>query len=158
MIDPELLREQQFFADLTDEEVAVVAGVTQKASYNLGDTIFKESEDGQSIYIIKSGEVKACKTAPDGELFTLTIMREGEIFGEMSFLDGRPHTSTIVAIADLKVYVINRKDFETIIEGHPWIVYKLMKNIVFTIHAIVRGMNSRYMEMINYMWGRKRFN
>ncbi len=158
MIDPELLREQQFFADLTDDEVKVVAGVTRKASYNLGDTVFKETEDGQSIYIIKKGEVKACKTAPDGELFTLTIMREGEIFGEMSFLDGRPHTSTIVAISDLKVYVINRKDFETIIEGHPWIVYKLMKNIVFTIHAIVRGMNSRYMEMINYMWGRKRFN
>ncbi|MFQ5427772.1 MAG: Crp/Fnr family transcriptional regulator [Thermodesulfobacteriota bacterium] len=158
MIEPELLREQQFFADLTDDEVAVVAGVTEKASYNLGDTIFKESEEGQSIYIIKSGEVKACKTAPDGELFTLTIMREGEIFGEMSFLDGRPHTSTIVAISDIDVYIINRDDFETIIEGHPWIVYKLMKNIVFTIHAIVRGMNSRYMEMINYMWGRKRFN
>ncbi len=157
MIDPDLLRTQQFFADLTDEEVKVVSGVTRKASYKLGDTVFKEGEDGQSIYIIKKGEVKACKTAPDGELFTLTIMREGEIFGEMSFLDGRHHTSTIVAITDLDVYVINRKDFETIIEGHPWIVYKLMKNIVFTIHAIVRGMNSRYMEMINYMWGRKRF-
>ncbi len=157
MIDPELLRKQPFFADLSDEEVKVISGVTQKASYKMGDTVFKESEEGESIYIIKKGEVKACKTAPDGELFTLTIMREGEIFGEMSFLDGRPHTSTIVAITDLDVYIINRKDFETIIEGHPWIVYKIMRNIVFTIHSIVRGMNARYMEMINYMWGRKRF-
>ncbi len=157
MVDPKLMRDQHFFADLNDEELAVVAGIAEKKQFSTGDTLFKESEDGHSLHIIKSGEVKACKTAPDGELFTLAILKDGDIFGEMSFLDGRPHSSTLVAISDLKVFVINRKDFENIVEGHPRITYKIMKNIVFNVHAIVRGMNTRYMEMINYMWGRKRF-
>ncbi|OGQ59129.1 MAG: hypothetical protein A3J24_09225, partial [Deltaproteobacteria bacterium RIFCSPLOWO2_02_FULL_53_8] len=122
----------------------------------LGDTIFKESEDGQTIYIIKKGEVKACKVAPDGELFTLTIMKDGDIFGEMSFLDGRPHSSTIVAVSDVETYLIDMSDFEGLVDKNPRIIFKLMKNIVFTIHSIVRGMNSRYIEMINYMWGRRR--
>ena len=156
MVDPKLLRELPFFHDLTDKEVETVATVVKKKNFKLGETVFKESEDGASIYVIKKGEVKACKTAPDGELFTLTIMKDGEIFGEMSFLDGRPRSATIVAVSDLETYVIEKKDFETLVDGNPRIIYKLLKNIVFTIHSIVRGMNSRYLEMINYMWGRKR--
>ncbi len=157
MIDPRLLRDQPFFTDLTDDELIVISKITSRKDFKLGDTVFKESEDGQSVYVLKSGEVKACKIAPDGELFTLTIMKDGDIFGEMSFLDGRPRSATIVAMSDLVTYVIERSDFETIVDENPRIIYKIMRNIVFTIHSIVRGMNARYIEMINYMWGRKRF-
>ncbi|MBI4949385.1 MAG: cyclic nucleotide-binding domain-containing protein [Deltaproteobacteria bacterium] len=156
MVDPKLLREQAFFSDLSDAELTIVANVVKKKDFKLGDTIFKESEDGASIYVIKKGEVKACKTAPDGELFTLTIMKDGDIFGEMSFLDGRPRSATIVAVSDIETYMMEKADFETLVDGNPRIIYKLLKNIVFTIHAIVRGMNSRYIEMVNYMWGRRR--
>lgn len=156
MVDPKLLRELAFFSDLSDNELAVVAKVVKKKDFKLGDTIFKESEDGASIYIIKKGEVKACKIAPDGELFTLTIMKDGDIFGEMSFLDGRPRSATVVAVSDLDTYMMEKADFETLVDGNPRIIYKLLKNIVFTIHSIVRGMNSRYIEMVNYMWGRRR--
>jgi len=156
MVDPKLLRDLTFFSDLSDNELSTVATVIKKQDFKLGDTIFKESEDGQSIYIIRKGEVKACKIAPDGELFTLTIMKDGEIFGEMSFLDGRPRSATIVAVSDVETYVIDKNDFETLVDDNPRIIYKLLRNIVFTIHSIVRGMNSRYIEMINYMWGRRR--
>ncbi len=156
MVDPKLLREMAFFQDLSDNEIATVSTVVNRKNFKLGDTIFKESEDGAALYIIKRGEVKACKVAPDGEIFTLMIMKDGDIFGEMSFLDGRPRSATIIAVSDLETYVIDKKDFETLVDGHPRIIYKLLKNIVFTIHSIVRGMNSRYIEMINYMWGRRR--
>lgn len=156
MVDTRLLREMAFFSDLTDDELAIVAKIAKKKDFKLGDTIFKESQDGASLYVIKKGEVKACKTAPDGELFTLTIMKDGDIFGEMSFLDGRPRSATVVAVSDIETYVLDKADFETIVDENPRVIYKLLKNIVFTIHSIVRGMNSRYIEMINYMWGRRR--
>ncbi len=156
MVDPKSIKDIPFFSDLTDEELETIAGVIKEKKFKVGDMIFRESEDGQSLYIIKKGEVKACKTAPDGELYTLTLMKDGDIFGEMSFLDGRPRSATIVALSDVDTFVIEREDFETLVDGHPRIIYKVLKNIVFTIHSIVRGMNSRYMEMINYMWGRRR--
>ncbi|MEK7773363.1 MAG: cyclic nucleotide-binding domain-containing protein [Deltaproteobacteria bacterium] len=156
MVDPKLLRDILFFSDLSDGELDVVSRIMNKKNFKLGDTVFKESEDGASLYIIRKGEVKACKTSPDGELFTLTIMKDGEIFGEMSFLDGRPRSATIVAVSDVETYIMEKSDFETLVDGNPRIIYKLLKNIVFTIHSIVRGMNSRYIEMINYMWGRRR--
>ncbi len=156
MIEPKALRDYLFFSDLSDDELAVVAKIIQRKDFKLGDTVFKDSEDGASLYIIKKGEVKACKTAPDGELFTLTLMKDGDIFGEMSFLDGRPRSATIVAISDLETYVLEKKDFDTLVESNPKMVFKLLKNIIFIIHSIVRGMNARYVEMVNYMWGRRR--
>lgn len=156
MVDPKLLRSIPFFEDLSDNELDVIAKITEKKHFHTGETVFNDGEEGHSLYIIRRGEVKACKKAPDGEFFTLTILKDGEIFGEMSFLDGRPHSAAMIAVSELEVYVIEKPDFDTIVDEHPRIIYKLLKNIVITIHSIVRGMNSRYVEMINYMWGRKR--
>ncbi|MBI5756582.1 MAG: cyclic nucleotide-binding domain-containing protein [Nitrospirae bacterium] len=156
MVEPKSLREIYFFSDLNDNELGVISKVLKEKDFKTGATVFKEGEDGQSLYIIKRGEVKACKSTPEGDLLTLMLHKDGEIFGEMSFLDGRPRSATIVAITDTKTYVLEQGDFETLVDNHPRLIYKLLKNIVFHIHSIVRGMNSRYLEMINYMWGRKR--
>lgn len=156
MVDSKLIKAMPFFADLADDELEAVSKILHQEECKMGDTVFDDGEKGESLYILRRGEVKACKIAPDGEPFTLTLMKEGDIFGEMSFLDGRRRSATIIALTDLELFVMERGDFETLIEAHPWIVYKLLKNIVFTIHSIVRGMNTRYLEMVNYMWGRKR--
>jgi CRP/FNR family cyclic AMP-dependent transcriptional regulator len=157
MVDSRLLREERFFADLTDNELDIIARITNEKDFELGETIFKESEDGHCLYVIRSGEVKACVTAPNGERFTLTIMKDGDIFGEMSFVDGRLRSATVIAISDVKTFVMDKSDFEALVDKNPRLIHKVMEKIVLSVHSIVRGMNSRYMEMINYMWGRKRF-
>jgi CRP/FNR family cyclic AMP-dependent transcriptional regulator len=157
MIDISLLKEQPFLSDLTDGELALIATVTQKEAFTAGQTIFKTSDPGEALFIIRSGEVKVCMAATDGELFTLTILREGDIFGAMSFIDAKPRSATIIAISDVDTYVIHRPDAEKIANDNPRILYKLMRNIIRTVHDVVYAMNSRHIEMINYMWGRKRF-
>ncbi len=156
MTDPKTIRGINFFADITDDELKLIADIVEKKEFKTGDTVFNDSDEGTGLYIIKKGEVKACKMTPDGELFTLMMMKDGDIFGEMSFLDGRPRSATIIAVTDVESYIMNKADFDTLIEKYPMVTYKLMKNIIFTIHSIVRGMNTRYVEMMNYMFGRKR--
>lgn len=156
MIDPKLLRDINFLSELNDQDLEILANVLREQDFPIGTTIFKEGEDGASLYIIKRGEVKACKATPQGDLLTLTLHKDGDIFGTMSFLDGRPRSATIVAIADTKAYVLDKGEFESLIDNNPRLIYKILKNIVFSIHSIVRGMNTRYSEMIDYMWGRRR--
>ncbi len=157
MVDSTLLREEQFFDDFSDRELEIIAKIASEKDFELGETIFKESENGSSLYVLRSGEVKAYVSAPDGENFTLAIMKDGDIFGQMSFIDGQPRSATIMAISDVKTFVMEKTDFATIIDENPRLVHKILKKIVLNVHSIVRGMNSRYREMINYMWGRKRF-
>lgn len=156
MVDENVLKGIQFFSEFSDDELAVVAGIVERRDFETGDTVFSESEEGTALYIIKKGEVKACRMGPHGELVTLTLMKDGEIFGEMSFLDGRVRSASIVAISKVETYMLSKDSFESIVDSHPRVIYKLMKNIVFAVHAIVNGMNTRYVEMMNYMWGRRR--
>jgi CRP-like cAMP-binding protein len=155
-MDRKGMKKTKLFDELTDDEFEIMSGVLRKKHYRKGIKIFKEGETGETLYVISEGEVKVCKVGPTGDLQTLTLLKDGDICGEMSFLDGRPHTATLIAIIDTEVYQIVRKDFEGLIETSPFLVYKVMRSIVFHVHAIVRGMNSKYMEMINYMWGRRR--
>lgn len=156
MVNPKELRSLQFFNEMSDDELDVLSEIINKKDFASGETIFNESEEGHSLYIIKKGEIKVCKVGPDGELLTLTVLKDDDIFGEMSFLDERTHSSTIIAISDIETFVLEKPDFEGLVDTHPRIVYKALRNIIFTIHAIVKGMNMRYTEMMNYMWGRRR--
>ena len=155
-MDREGMKKVKLFDELTDDELEVLSDILKRKYYKVGQTILKEGETDEVLQIISKGEVKVCKVGPTGDLQTLTLLKDGDICGEMSFLDGRPHTATLIAIIETEVYQIERKDFEGLIEASPFLVYKVMRNIVFNVHAIVRGMNSKYMEMINYMWGRRR--
>jgi CRP-like cAMP-binding protein len=83
-------------------------------------------------------------------------MKAGEIFGEMSFLDGSVRSASIVAISKVESYMLDKARFDSLIDSHPRVMYKFMKNIVYAVHSIVTGMNTRYVEMMNYMWGRRR--
>lgn len=156
MADPKELRELPFFLDLEDSELEVVSSIVSDQSFAIGATVFEEGQQGESLFIIKTGDVKACKTTPEGELLTLTHMEKGEIFGEMSFLDGSVRSATIVSTSELECFVMNKSDFDKFVDSDPKIVFKLLKNMIYSIHPIVRRMNTRYMDMINYMWGRKR--
>ena len=150
------MKKIRLFDGLTDEELNVLSKVLGKKNYKTGQMIFKESEVGETLYIIKKGEVKVCKEGSAGDIQTLTLLKDGDICGEMSFLDGRSHTASIIAVTTTEVYCIKKNDFEGLIGDNPFLIYKVMKNITFTIHAIVRGMNAKFMEMINYMWGKRR--
>ena len=145
MIDRRLLKNQRVFIDLTDEELSVISTITEEGKFKHGETIFKTTDEGRSIYLIRSGEVKVCVAAPNGELFTLTILKEGDAFGEMSFIDATARSATVIAISDVELFVIDGASFETIIDGNPQIVHKFMRNIIRNIHSIVRGMNARYL-------------
>ena len=144
MVDTRQLHDQPFLNGLVEEELASLAGIIKKQDFPLGETIFKASQEGHALYFIRSGEAKACMAAPDGELFTLRILKEGDVFGAMSFVDATQRSATIIAISDLA-------------DQASGISLKLMENIIRGAHIIVREMNARYIEMINYMWGRKRF-
>jgi len=122
-----------------------------------GKQIFMEGEEGHTLHIVKSGEAKVTKKDHQGNDQILTLLKEGDIFGEMSFLDARPHSATITAIHSSRILQIQKPDFDKFVDENPKAAYKIMKNIVFQVDAIVRRMNSTYVDMISYMFGRSRF-
>lgn len=153
----ESLKKLDFFSEFTDVEINAISQVISEVDFIIGKHIFMEGDEGHTLHIVMTGEVKVTKKDHQGNDQILTLLKDGDIFGEMSFLDGRPHSATITAIRNSRIYQIEKPDFDKFVDENPKAAYKIMKNIVFQVDSIVRRMNSTYVDMISYMFGRSRF-
>ena len=152
-----VLKKLEFFSYFNEEELKAAAKIMFEVDYPAEKVVFDEGDEGQTLYIIKSGEVKISKKDPEGREQVLALLKDGDIFGEMSFLDGRPHSASVTTVHNSMILKIEKADFDKFIEAQPRAAYKIMKNIVFAVDTIVRKMNSQYVDMMSYMFGRRRF-
>lgn len=99
---------------------------TQK--FKKGAAIIHEGTTGSYAYLIISGSVEVSKQVGDEKL-ALSRLAKGNIFGEMSLVDDKPRSATVVALEDTEVRVITRERFETMLEQNPRSVIPLLKQV-----------------------------
>jgi len=96
--------------------------------FKKGATIIHEGTTGSHAYLILSGSVEVSKKVGEEKL-VLSRLVKGNIFGEMSLVDEKPRSATIVALEDTEVRVITRDRFESMLEQNPRAVIPLLKQV-----------------------------
>ena len=97
-------------------------------------------------------KVVVVKRTGADETTSLAVLREGDLAGELSFIDGAEHTVGLRALCDTRVLSMTRADFENLVDEHPQLVYKVMRAIARSAHGIVHRMNSQFVELSNYVF------
>ncbi len=115
------------FSELTTDELLLLARITHEKRYKKDTPIFFKDEVGESIFIIKSGQVKVMVESEDGREVILSFLEPSEWFGEMSILDGEVRSATVITTKDSDLLMINRNDFLDELRRHPEIAIKLLK-------------------------------
>ena len=78
---------------------------SETKNFNTGTRLFKEGEDGDVAYLIKSGKVKITKTGGDGQQKIVGLVGSGGIVGEMALIDNQSRVATVEAMEDTTVLV-----------------------------------------------------
>jgi CRP/FNR family transcriptional regulator, cyclic AMP receptor protein len=141
------LRKTELLSGLDDGILEKIAVALQKAVYPAGSVIVKEGEPGDALYLITRGLVEVKKREPSiGVDLTVAKMGEGECFGEMSLLSGKPRSATIIASEPTEVYKLPKKEFDAVLAGNPSI--SLAMNRIFA--ARIEEMNlNRGLSMVS---------
>lgn len=84
-----------------------------------GEVIMQQGEISDTFYLIRSGSVSLAVIGPSGEQVFQATLGEGEFFGEVALLTGRPRTATVVANGAVELMGLSRTDFEQIAEEYP---------------------------------------
>lgn len=138
--------------ELSDSEATKLAGLMQAKELRGGEYLIVEGTTDDSLYVIIEGNLEVVKrTAADG-VASIAIVREGQLAGELSFLDSNVHTVGLRALSDTKVLGLAREDFEKIVDGDPQLVYKVMRAVARSAHRIMHQMNHEYIELSNYIF------
>lgn len=93
-----------------------------------GTIVFRQGDPGQSIYVIRSGEVRVVKSA-NGKHRVVAVLGTGEIFGEMAVLTGRPRSATIQVTRDAELLRIPARRLEEMISGAGELPIRLLKRL-----------------------------
>ena len=90
-----------------------------------GDTmIFAESMPGQELYIIQKGNVKITKFVNGNEVL-LAVLKQGDIFGEMSLIENKPRSASAIAFEDSVLLAVNRDNFKRMVTTQPQIIARI---------------------------------
>ena len=147
-----LLEHSPLGAELSDAETDLLAGLMVGRVLDDGDFLLEDGASDDCLYVILTGKAEVVKKTGADDFVSLAVLREGELAGELSFIDGTPHTVGIRALSDMHVLTLEREAFEGVIETHPKLVYKVMRAVARSAHRIVHRMNREFVELNNYIF------
>src|SRR6266581_9408867 len=122
-----LLRRHPLFGAIAPELLERLSSYATTRAVHRGDSIFAKGDPGNSLYAVCAGTVKISVPSADGKDAVFNLVGEGEIFGEIALLDGRPRTADATAMTDCELVVIERREFVTFLRSEPDVMLKLME-------------------------------
>src|SRR3954471_19257488 len=121
-----LLGRVPVFETLGPAEIVHVADVAVPRSFHAGEVVFREDDDSDTCYIVRSGHARAVREHADGRQITLATFGPGDIFGELAMFDDERRSATVEAIDDLEVLGIPGMDMRSLLARHADIAVKLV--------------------------------
>jgi CRP/FNR family cyclic AMP-dependent transcriptional regulator len=118
------------FSKLSPAELAMIAGRLKPHVFEAGEVVFSQGEQGDAMFIIRSGRVKIYSQGEGGQELTLNVYGEGDFFGEFSLIDGEPRSTSAAAMEPTEALVLQHRDLITILGEHPGIAISLMRGLV----------------------------
>jgi len=139
-------------ADLSDSEVEILAALMVERQLEDGQFLFEDGTNDDSLHVILLGKLEVVKRTGGDDYSSLAVLREGELAGELSFIDGAVHTVGLRALCETHVLSLSRESFEGIVDSSPQLVYKVMRAVARSAHRIVHRMNTEFVELSNYIF------
>ena len=147
----ELHSNSPFGEELEGDEIKALAGILHTTRLKENDILIKEGTTDDALHVVINGRLAATRNTGGDEFVTLHILHEGDMAGAMGFIDGTEHSATLRALCDTDVYTLERPAFESLLDSHPALVYKVMRSIIRSVHTTLLRMNRQFVEMNNYI-------
>ena len=135
----ELLSRIPVFAELGADDLGRVAQVAVPRAFDGPEVIFREGDDSDTCYIVRSGHARAIRQHSDGRMITLAHFGPGDIFVELAMFDDERRSATVEALDELSTVAIPGSAMRTLLRRHPEIAVKL----VIALGRRLRAANER---------------
>ena len=122
----DLLANVPAFETLTPDDLERVAGVAVPRRFAPHQVVFREDDDSDTCYVVRSGHARALREHSDGRQITLAQFGRGDIFGELAMFSSERRSATVEAVDELEVVAILGNDMRSLMRRHPDIAVALV--------------------------------
>lgn len=135
-----LLKSLALFEDTPENILANLAPLMKEIEYEAGIEIFKEGETGDCMYIIEQGNIRIHKGNT-----TLAILKDKEVFGELSLLDADTRSASATTETDCVLYKIDQEPFYELLDERP----EVARGFIKILCQRLRTMNEKSRQQSN---------
>jgi len=128
-IDEIVVRKAPIFSGLDEAAASTLRSSMSLVKLRKGQSLFKEGDDGDHLFIVSNGKVKLGTKSPDGRENLLMILGPGDMFGDLSLFDSGPRTSTATAVTDTKLLSLGQDKVIPWVKEHPEVSLHLLARL-----------------------------
>jgi CRP/FNR family transcriptional regulator len=134
-----LLSQVPVFETLGEAELARVSDVAVPRRFPAGQVIFREGDQSDTCYVMRSGHARAVREHAGGRTISLAHFGPGDIFGELAMFDDERRSATVETLDEVEAIAILGADMRRLLREHPDIAAK----IVISLGRRLREANER---------------
>src|ERR687888_2081082 len=131
------LQKVDIFEDCTKKQLKAVAAISRVIEVPAGTMLTRIGESGEEFFFILDGSASV-----DVNRRKRGKMGPGQFFGEMSLLDGEPRSATVRADTDMRLLVILRRNFQTLLSEVPEITRTILVVLSRRLREHERALNA----------------
>lgn len=136
------LRTFPIFQGLGDDRLASVARCAMMRRVPRGSAVVHEGDRTDFVYFVLTGNLKVMVSDEDGREVILTILGQGEMFGEMGVLDDSPRSASVVAVSASDLVTIAKSDFKRLMQENFELAWHVMCNLTRRLRDADRKIES----------------
>ena len=149
MLKTEEITKLEIFNGLSPEAIEAIISFSQEVFYNNKEIIIEESSSNVGIFVLLEGRVRIEIEKPhynnaQKEKVELVVLRSGDIFGEIAFLEDTRSSAHVTAIDKIRVMQIDRKKLYELIDKDNHSGYVLMRNMAIILSNRLVNLNFKW--------------
>ncbi len=125
----EIISQVPLFSDLPPEELNRLAGRGERRAYAAGEVVFYAGDLGHRLYFVGSGSVKIHLDREDGEETVFAIIPAGDLFGEMSLLDGQPRSADATCCEPTELAWLDANTLRDCLDRYPHFNRRILERV-----------------------------
>ena len=149
--DYRLIGKSSVCSEFSEDEAKSLAAVMAVRQLKDGELLVSEGEAVQTLFILASGKLAVFSADINGKQSLVYTMTAGECAGTRAFVDRTPRKATLRAIGDTTVYTLTPDAFDTVVDAHPRLAYKVMRALFRVTHSNLMRMNQETQQLSNYI-------
>jgi CRP-like cAMP-binding protein len=119
-IDPAFLRDSELFENQPPEVIRAVLEQGQLIQFGPGDVVFRQGEEGERLFVVKSGVLEVLASPADGaDPVPVAYLGTGEVLGELALLTGSPRSATVRSPERAELFTVEKAVFFDLMDVLP---------------------------------------
>ena len=135
------LTDHDFCRSIDRDDVRVLGTFLETRRFEAGETIIRQGDIADEVFLLMSGTVSVALDLPTGERRRLSTMAPGMVFGELSIVDRAARTADVHADTAVECLVLTVTELERLETSHPRIAIGIMRNLLRNVHRTVLRMS-----------------